>query len=248
MDIQEILSHPQPLHSVLVHIPIALTTVGIVLVWVAAATSDTHKTLRWVAALCYLIAAITAYGAGFSGSSAREQISGALPSPVWAAISHHEYLSRQIWKLALATAGLLTLSASPWAWCRSSGIYLAVGVSAACAIWTGVATYDGARLVYHYGLGVPPSVAPLVSPLAQRKVLSDKTAKEIQQIVPVPVGPVYASQAATVSYADDVRLTVAEGCAGCDSPDKTQGEYDTTRPQSTLAGVKSGNAAIVPGT
>lgn len=165
---EQLFADPQPLHSILVHVPVALTIVGILLVWAAAATSDERKTLRWLAAICYLIAAIAAFGAGFPGASAREQISGALPSGVWAAISHHEYLGRQIWKLSLATAGLLALSTAPQAWVRSIAITLAIGLSAAAAAWTGVATYNGTQLVYRHGLGVPAQVETLTPPLASR--------------------------------------------------------------------------------
>lgn len=149
---------PHARHAMLVHVPIALATLGALpLTWLCWSRFRSTPA-RWVCLAWFLIAATGAFLASEAGEDAEPTVvqNGAPLTPEESeAVHEHEELGENAWIWLLLTASLCAATFIP-----ARGVRVAAGVLAVVSgAWSlGAVAYTahlGGRLVYVHGLGVP---------------------------------------------------------------------------------------------
>ncbi|TWT44639.1 Planctomycete cytochrome C [Phycisphaerae bacterium RAS1] len=174
----------QTRHAMIVHLPIALSALGVPLVLALIATGGRNRTLRWVAIATYAALLGSAFASVQSGEAAAGQI-GRPPEEIIDRVQTHEWFAEQIWiGAALTLVVLLLLSLSvrkgggrdapeagatgqparagnasktrPALGARGASLLAIVGLASfGLAGWTGITAHHGGTLVYTHGVGFP---------------------------------------------------------------------------------------------
>jgi len=178
-----VLSDPQELHAVLVHLPVAGSIFGLVLAIILAVTRGRSHGVRWSCAAVYLIAAIVAFMAADIGGDAKVRLSemGATLTPQMVEhIETHEGLGQRVWIWLATTTILVALTAVTQKRVRTIAMVVAVLAGVFTLGWVTMTAYYGGSLVYGYGVGVPTSSANLNPPAVETPM---------EQAVSVPAVP-----------------------------------------------------------
>ncbi len=258
MSIWETLSDPSMVHAAVVHLPIALSVVGIPLVYLCAVSTRDNEVLRWVTVGCYALAALTAVIAMQSGEGAMGKAPAQLSKEVWDQIQYHEALGEKVWILGTVTAVLVALGAIKIRPVQRTVMTLALLASLGMGAWVAITGHHGGMLVYEYGVGTPAMQYVGVKPVPTKE--STPTATN-----PAPVGPASFSiapasdglepailpftleEAKEVSYSRDIAPLLKEVCTDCHRPRRKQSELNLTTVAGMLEGGEKLGPAIVPG-
>ncbi len=155
----EILQHPQMLHAMVVHFPVALAILGIPLVYFCALAEHARPILLRVALGGYILLALFALLAAEFGEQAMAQVPGSAGPAALAMIDNHREMAEKLWMLAAGTAAFLALSLIRFQWVRNTALALAMIASIAVGLWVAVVGHLGGTLVYQYGVGTPAMTA-----------------------------------------------------------------------------------------
>ncbi len=261
--------NPTYQHAMLVHFPVALALVGIPLVYFASVIHSYQNQMRWIAAVTYLILALTAWLAMETGERAMGKIPADWSQAVWDRVETHENMGHQVWIFGLVTAVLLVFSTVRFHSVRSLMAVLAILASIATGGWVAVTGHYGGTLVYLYGAGTPamhvggaqaaiqagppPAQAttapgiPLAAPVASMVTQPAQPAVAPDENLVVDIRPFTPDEAKLVQYRKDVVPILESHCTECHKPDKMKGDLDLTSIEKMLEGGKKAGPAIIPG-
>lgn len=152
------------LHAAAVHLPIALSILGLPCVLLAVVF---HRVafLRGLALVVYLLLAGSAYYAEGTGAGARGLVPPTLSQVVWDAIERHEVRAERIKVAGILVAALLIVSFIPQPRVRLVAGLLALLGSLVTGYLVAAAAHEGGLLVYQYGVGTPHMKAITPAPL-----------------------------------------------------------------------------------
>lgn len=219
---------PAMRHAMLIHLPIALSIVGLPLLVVAAVLKRHRGPILWTAIALYLAMAAAAYVTKLSGEDAKEAIEGSLAEPAEAVLEEHEELGDRVWLLAAAVAVIGGASLARPAAVRITASWLAVASGLFAAGWVANTADHGGRLVYEHGAGTPEDWTVMVAePGAEDSSADPRLA----------------------FFRTTVRPILLENCIRCHRPSRAKraGGLDQTSIENLLAGGRSGEPAVVPG-
>jgi uncharacterized membrane protein len=258
------LSDPSTRHAALVHLPIAMSLLGVV-VALLAATTRRSRTLRAVAIIWFLALALSAFMATRSGEQAEGALPAGLPEVAYQRLDQHIDMGERVWIFAIAAAALFAISLASSVTVRATASALALGAALAGAGWTALVGHHGGVLVYEHGLGT----APLREALAAREAgaalereaaalleASEAAASEIRAASSDETAAQMASAAdhqaqirdpRAVFFREAVLPILAANCQSCHNAVRPKARLDLTSAQGLLAGGRSGTPAVLPG-
>ena len=158
--ILESLSDPQQKHAMMVHLPIAISILGLLGLLILAVTSGRSTGLRWCCVAVYLLGAGLAWSAEEAGEEAMDRLDTAAMTP--AALEHleaHEELGEWVWAWFAVTGVIATLTVieTESRWWRPTIVLASVLAGGGAAVYTGIVSHHGGTMVYRHGVGVPAS-------------------------------------------------------------------------------------------
>jgi uncharacterized membrane protein len=157
--ILESLSVPQTRHAAMVHLPIALSMLGPVMLLVLLIKGKSAGSFRTLAVMFFVLAMVTSFMAERSGHAAADDstvdrdvtLSEAASDTL---VEHRDMAERVAWLFA-GTAVLTLLSAMPMKSVRIVTTLLALGLSIFTLGWVAGTAHLGGELVYEHGVGIP---------------------------------------------------------------------------------------------
>jgi uncharacterized membrane protein len=249
IDVMQYLPPVQQAHAIAAHLPVALSALGVVAVAAAIIIPTNRHTLRWAVVGMYILLAATAVLSVETGESARAQVSGALPKPIWETIDRHEDMAERVWMLSLATALFMAVSVPARGGLRTSMNAVTMLASLATVGWVGYVGHLGGDLVYSHGIGIPPDriVEWRINPPAGGAT-TVASVPATQRTDLIPIRDIDMTEAAAVSYTNDIVPIFEEVCYSCHSPEeKIDAELDMTTVEKLLIGGEKYGSCIVPG-
>ncbi len=234
------------LHAVAVHTPVALSALGVPLVVLTAFVQREKHTLRTITLAAYVLLLITSFGAVRTGDLARAEVPSQASAEVWDLLERHEDMADAVWIFGAVTAAFIVLSFVPAAAFRNAMIGLAFVASTATAGWVAVTGHYGGDLVYAYGVGTQPFNASFESPPASVEETESEAGKgaggaddAAAEAAPVdlpgelegdfmPIRPIDMTEAATISYTQDIVPIIETYCIHCHEGRRPDGNYDMT--------------------
>jgi len=231
---------PATRHAALVHLPIAMSLLGVIVALLAATTRRSRVT-KGIAIIWFLALAVTAYMATQSGERAQGALPPGLSEAAHLRLDQHAQMGDRVWLFAIAAAGLFAISLAPSTMVRATASALAFGAAIAGAGWTGLVGHHGGVLVYEYGLGT----APLRDALAASARVESSTAGDAAgDAVPAH----RASQDPRAAFFTQAVLPIlAANCQSCHNAVRPKSGLDLTSAKSLLAGGRSGTPVVIPG-
>lgn len=237
-EILEAANDPRMRHAAIVHLPVALSVLGVPVVLAFALTRARDRSLRRVVCGLYLTLLVAALVATRSGADARAEL-GDVVTTARLVIERHEWMAGKVWILALMTASAAACT-SPRA-ARVPKVAAAARLTCtagalACAAWVGLVGHLGGTAVYSYGAGTP-------APLTDAQVDRDRH---------LPGGPDAAEELVSGDprlqlFRTQVRPLLVRSCMGCHGPGESAASgLDVTSMTGMLAGGTRG-PALVPG-
>lgn len=254
MNLSELLPNTQEAHAITVHLPVAISIIGVLVVAVALLLKTSKDVLRWSAVATYLLLAVTGYVAVETGEDARTEVSGAISPAIWEVIDEHEEMAEYVWMFAVGTSVLLLISIFTKGMTRLGTGIAAFALAIAAAVWVGLTGHYGGDLVYQYGIGIPPesviewrlnppSEEELAAKAEEVAIAEAESAKDL-----IPITEIDPDEAAKVSWTRDVYPLLEEVCVECHTPpDDLDSEYDMTTVAALLIGGEKYGTSIVPG-
>ncbi|RMH24787.1 MAG: hypothetical protein D6693_09610 [Planctomycetota bacterium] len=161
-DMMRFFGDPNARHAILVHVPIALSILGVLPAVALALTKFKNKTLLGVCVAWFAFAATGALFAEEAGEDAHDAIheaaehgGAALTEAQNHAIHEHEELGENGWLWPGLTAVVFAVGFIPKK--RVAPIAGAVGIAASLGVlyWAAATGHAGGRLVYEMGVGAP---------------------------------------------------------------------------------------------
>jgi uncharacterized membrane protein len=157
--ISQALANPQQRHAMIVHMPVAISVLGVVTLIVLAIVRGRSNPVRWLAAGMYFIAAVTAYMAKLSGFEASMMVE--VFSPAFQDdLKHHKQLAENLPIAMLTQAILISLTALPKKKVRITMLVLSLVMSLWLAVWVAQTAHHGGEMVYVHGAAVVQDHAP----------------------------------------------------------------------------------------
>lgn len=228
----EALQDPQTKHAIMVHMPIALSVLGILL-GLLAAIMGKNKTMTWIAVGAYLLLGISAYLATESGEDAQNDLNTAI-TQVNETVQEHEEMAEKVWIFAVVTAGLFVVGGLTKTKVRIGAMSLGVISTLATAGWLAQTAHYGGELVYSYGAGTPNPV---------RSVAATPDGEPDGDGDEAPV-----DDPRMVHFREKVKPVLIDNCIKCHNPQRMEKAADLD--QTTMAGMLKGGwggPAVVPG-
>ena len=161
-DLLRFFNDPNARHAILVHLPIALSILGVIPAIALALTRFKNRTLLGVCVAWFLLASGGAFLAADAGEDAHEAIHEAaehggatLTEAQNDAIHEHEELGEDGWLWSGLTAAVFAVAFIPKK--RVAPIAGSVGVVASLGVvyWAVITGHAGGMLVYEMGVGAP---------------------------------------------------------------------------------------------
>ena len=246
MDFAQYIPNTQEMHAITSHLPVAMSIVGVVAVLAAILIKTQRDVLRWSAAACYGLLAVTAYIAEETGENARTALSGSLPKSIWEIVEEHQDMADKVLYLGLATAVLMIISIVSKGALRRGASALTIGASLGTAVWVGLTGHHGGTLVYEHGIGIPPDqvVEWRINPPA------DPGPTAIATVDPkdlIPIFPIDPEEAEKISWVRDILPLFEEVCNECHRPGDLDAELDMTTVEGLLKGGEKYGSSLIPG-
>jgi len=206
-EILEAVNDPRMRHAAIVHLPVALSVLGVPVALAFVLTRTWDGGLRRTVCGLYLTLLVAAFVATQSGTEAKAEL-GDIATAARLVIERHEWMAEKVWILALLTASAAACTAPRVARVPrvAAAARLACTAGAlACAAWVGLVGHLGGTAVYAYGAGTP---APLTDAHLGRHLTGGlDTAEEL--VSGDPRLPLFATE---------VRPLLARSCTGCHGP------------------------------
>lgn len=251
MNLEELMPSTQEAHAIAAHLPVALSTLGVVAVLVAILVKTQRDSLRWAVVGLYVLLATSAWFSVQTGEDARAEVSGAISPAIWDIINKHEQLAERVWMFAVGTAVVMASSIAAKGGLRTIMSLVTLAASVATAGWVTATGHQGGTLVYEHGIGIPPDKVvewrihpPAKEPGAQK---SSPAATQDNGRPLIPVEPIDMAEAAKVSWTHDVYPIFEEVCIECHEPGKIEAKLDMTTVANLLKGGEKYGPAIIPG-
>ncbi len=239
MSILDTLTNPSMLHAALVHLPIALSMLGLPLVLLSAWLHK-NATLRLLAVGLYVLMAATSYVAEETGEDARGKIPVDISSEIAHVVSDHEELAEKVKGLAAVTAVLLLLCfVNQESFRRAVSLFACCGALAS-AILVALAAHHGGELVYVHGIGTG-----LMDDHAARQPKLEEGEAGSEDWIPIRAVDMAAAKA--VSYTRDIVPIFEDRCYSCHESPDPDGDYDMTTIENLLKAGEKAGPGIVPG-
>ncbi|MCH7572287.1 MAG: hypothetical protein IH891_05170 [Planctomycetes bacterium] len=222
MAMLEAMRDPQMKHAATVHLPIALSMLGVLLVMLAAFLGGKSRAMAWTAFGAYVLLIFIARFAVGTGEDAHNDLNVAYPQ-INELIHEHEEMAEKVWLFALGTAVVLLVGALTKARVRIASAVIAVIVSLVTALWVGTTAHHGGTLVYTYGAGTPVPVAVPIGEAAD-----DRHDDDDGEAAP-------ADDPRLVHFRKHVKPVIETQCIKCHNPSQKRkyGELN----QTTMAGM-----------
>ncbi|MHC4908268.1 MAG: c-type cytochrome domain-containing protein [Planctomycetota bacterium] len=251
----EAMQDPQMRHAAIVHLPIALSVIGVPLVCGAALLGKRIATLRWLAIIVYLTLAGAAWFAAESGEDAESAFND-LRAPVLETLDRHEDMAEKVWIGAIAVTVLLVGTLIPKDTPRRVIAAVAVLASLGLFGWTGQTAHHGGSLVYHYHvLGAAPELGPApdddTAPVNTTDETTEPGESDTDSDDDAAGGPAVVEAAIPVDpevafFTSHVRPILEANCWKCHNPQraKRNGKLDLTTRATMLVGGRGGPAVV----
>ncbi len=246
LDFSKFIPPVQQAHAIAAHLPVALSALGVLGTLAAILIKTNRDSLRWAVVGLYVVLACAAVVSVETGESARAQISGSIPKPIWDTIQLHENMAERVWMFSVATALCMAVSVPARGGLRTSMNFVTMLASLGTVGWVGYVGHLGGDLVYSHGIGIPPDkvIEWRINPPAG----SAKPAQEDVGRNLIPIQDFTPEEAKQVSYKNDIQPLFEEVCLSCHSPDeKIEANLDMTTVPLILAGGEKYGPSIIPG-
>lgn len=157
-DMVRLFNDPNARHAILVHVPIALSVLGVIPAIALALTKFRNVTLKWTCVAWFVVASGGAFFAENAGHEAEEQaekVVGGLSESQEQALHEHEELGEDGWMWPGLTALVFAGSFIPKK--RVAPIAGTLGLLAGAGVlyWAAITGHAGGKLVYEMGVGGP---------------------------------------------------------------------------------------------
>jgi len=217
---------PAARHAMIVHLPVALSVLGVLATLVALSVRTKGHAFRAVAVGVYVLLVGTALLAENSGEAAEGAVNPAISIEGDERLHDHEELASFVWPLAAGTGVLLILTWSPQRVVRHAAGALAVVGALTTAGFVAVVGHYGGTLVYDYGAVRPPAPTDDSSDVDDAMAFDPRVAHFNDRVLPL----------------------LESTCWGCHNPNRADdaAELDLTTMAAILRGGKNGRA-IIPG-
>ncbi|MBI2433805.1 MAG: hypothetical protein HYV26_13135 [Candidatus Hydrogenedentes bacterium] len=275
MNLFEVLNHPSMLHAAVVHLPIALSLAGLLLI-VACGIFEESLTLRRVTLVTFVLLVLTAQYAIISGENSRTQAPNDLSQRVWDLINEHESLARQVRNSALITLAFVAFTLAKHKEFRKAMLLIGGLGGFSTVLLVAITAHVGGNLVYDYGVGTAlihqqargqeatPGAASTATPAVTGQPAGDPRPAQGTAEAPfdpfgqggtppvpmetlLPIRDIDPELAKTVDFKRDVWPIISEHCLEChESPDPDGGLDLTTVDNMLKSGDKAG-PGVVPG-
>lgn len=265
LEMFSVFSNPSMLHAAVVHLPIALLTLGIPLLLLAGVLHR-NNTLRLVALLLYVTAAGTAWYGVETGEDANRHVPAEIPAEVSDIRDNHHDYAHLVLYAAAATAALILVSLVPLQEVRVLFMLLALVSAIGAAMLVAYTGHLGGQLVYEHGIGTPhmktytappaalapaPDAAMPASPAAPGDAGAVPAPAPVPAPEPaadlVPIRPIDLAAAKQVSYTRDIVPIMEEYCIDCHENPDADGNYDVTTVANLLAAGDKAGPGVIPG-
>jgi uncharacterized membrane protein len=158
----------QQLHAILVHLPIAASILGLVLIVALVLTRGRSAGLRWACFIVLALGALSGYLAAAVGEDAEMFARDNLVSTpaADAELEAHTDMGDKVWIFLAGTAVLTALTALKVPVVRMIVLILTLLAGVTTFTWVGITGHRGGRLVYVYGAVAPPGEKAATQPPA----------------------------------------------------------------------------------
>lgn len=157
--ILESMSIPQTRHAAMVHLPIAMSMIGPVVLLSLLVKGKSAGAFRWLAVVFFVVATVSSVMAERSGHAAADastlDVDLALSDAAADTLDEHREMAERVVWLFAATAVLTLVSMVPMKLLRVATTLLALGLSIFTLGWVAATAHYGGELVYEHGVGVP---------------------------------------------------------------------------------------------
>lgn len=155
--IREVLADPPRLHAMFAHFPVAVSLLGVVLLLFLLVDRGRHHALRWACVTIYVLGAVTAFAATWSGESAAELASASprMTDEAFDLMLTHESMGAAVGYILLIPAVAVGLSVLPGRRVRMLTLSIAMLAALAALVWVSAVGHYGGLMVYSHGLGPP---------------------------------------------------------------------------------------------
>jgi uncharacterized membrane protein len=212
---------PRMRHAAIVHMPVALSVLGLPIAALAALFLGRRPAWRWATLAAYGALLVLSLLAVNSGEGAHDAITVSLPDAAYELLEEHEEMAEKAWMPIGAVLLLTAVTFVRDKRAQGACAVLALAVGVAGAGWIGVTAHHGGMLVYTWGVGTPTSE-------------------------PAEPGGAGSTDARAVFFVEHVRPILEENCWRCHNAVKHRGRLDQTSIAGLLRGGMSG-PAVVPG-
>ncbi len=242
MAMLEAMNDPQMKHAATVHLPIALSMLGVLLALLAAFLGGKSRTIAWTAFGAYVVLIFLARYAVGTGEDAHNDLNVAYPQ-INELVHEHEEMAEKVWLFALAVSVVLLVGALTKARVRIASAIIALILSMVTALWIGTTAHHGGTLVYAYGAGTP---VPVAEPIGDAAAAGND--QSLGDVDPDDGEPEPVDDPRLVHFREHVKPVIENLCIKCHNPPSKRkvGDLDQTTMAGMLEGGMSG-PTVVPG-
>lgn len=246
-ELRAALADPATRHAMLVHLPVAMSSLGVV-VALGAAFWRRSRTPRVVALAWYAVMAIAAFVAMQSGQDAEATLPPHLSAAAFERVDVHEQMGDWLYLIAAATAGLFVVALVRDRIVRFLATTLAVAMAVFCAGWTAVLAHHGGTLVYEFGVGTRLVDRPPVPDNRDDDTLSAGAAMDVAVDAHGQAVLLDPETAARVAFFEQtIEPILVARCQSCHNASRPKSRLNLTTREGALTGGALGEPAIVAG-
>lgn len=241
-DMLNAMNDPAMRHAAVVHLPLALSLIGIPFL-VASAIATKSKAMRWSALLLYAVFACSAWLAMQTGEDARGHLTGNTAGEAFELVDEHEEMGEWIWIFAFGITALIALSAASKPALRRGAAWTAVLGAAFTAGWAAVTAHHGGSAVYLYAAGTKNLAA--FKDVAERQSVGENDDDGGEAGLPDAVS-LEGLDAREAHFVVHVLPILESSCQRCHNPNRARrsAQLDLTTRTAAMFGGRSGPAII----
>lgn len=241
MALIEALKDPQMRHAIMVHMPIALSMLGVLLAIVSLILGGRSRALAWTTTVAYVLLAGSAYLAMLSGEDAHDVLNIATPA-VNELVNEHEEMAEWVWIFAAVIAVILVVASVTKEKVRAGAAAVALIGGLFTAGWVSLTADHGGRLVYEHGAGTPNPGAAASAEDGHEHDEGEAGEHDEGGEAPPPDDP------RLVHFRETVKPVLEQQCIKCHNPVRKNrvAGLDQTTMRGLLEGGMSG-PGVVPG-
>lgn len=236
-DFQASFNDPQTRHAMVVHLPIALSMLGVLAVLACLLSAGRNATLRWVAVAVYALMVVGLFAALNSGEAAENNLQRQMLPAAQQHLEEHEKMADKTWWIAGSVLVLLLVSNLKHKTARIGSLCLALLVSLFGSLWVGRTAHHGGAMVYQFGVGTPMTAAS--TPPAPPLRAPPGSAASVETL------PAQTADPALAFFREQVLPELATHCFNCHNDRRAKGGLRQTSRESILKGGDTGPAVVV---